>query len=255
MLPREMLRGLLPQIILASTFCGLSAAHGHHQSLRLQGNLRARYPHDVSEDVSWQKFKSSLWGQTHSKMPSFVMPANKPGKDEAAHNEAAEKNNCFNPLLSGTCHTYHPGHNDISFRLGGRVLVNSIEHCRQLCLEYTCGSLEVNRQQNTPHWACWLSSTRANTFMGGTLEKKEGWSYQEVKYGCKAAASAAITTVTVTTTKAGGFDTDGAAHKAATTSGQAARRDLGGRARRGESGESSEPDAAGKKKRLFCEGR
>jgi len=148
----------MPQIILVSLIRGLVASNLHRQSLVLQGNLRAHHLHDASGNTS-----------------TSVTP-------------------CFTSLTPGyQLETAGPdGHNDISNRLGGRKLVKTIPECREHCVKYDCASLEVHVQReigpagshgsDTLNWACWLSSTRANTFMGGKMErvKTDGWYYQEV---------------------------------------------------------------------------
>jgi len=162
----------LPVLVIASIFRGLVASNHHHRSFGVKGNLRTHQFHDAS----------SLGDQNHSS--SLGIPGD----------------NCFTPLAAGY-QLHSNGHNDISTKLGGRKLVKSIPECRQHCLKYDCASLEVHDetvvgaagQPATSSWACWLSSTRANSYMGGKLEttKTDGWYYQEVKYCCKPADKAA----------------------------------------------------------------
>lgn len=154
--------GWMPQIILVSLIRELVASNRHRQSSVLQGNLRAHHLHDVSENASTSVGVSGV--------------------------------DCFTSLTPGyQLETPGPdGHNDISNRLGGRKLVKTIPECREHCIKYDCASLEVHVQReigpagvhgaDTLLWTCWLSSTRANTFMGGKLEttKTDGWYYQEV---------------------------------------------------------------------------
>lgn len=126
--------------------------------------------------------------------------------------EFATTDDCFTRLTPGY-QLYSARHNDISNKLGGRKLVKSPRQCRQLCRKYACASLEVHLEnvKGVSLWACWLSSVRANTFMGGTLEKTktQGWYYQEVKFCCKAGASSEASKATATSsTSQTGSDTN-----------------------------------------------
>lgn len=230
----------LPATIIISIFLRLVVSDRQYQAVRAQGNLRAQHLHDASDSTLWQSFSNSLWGQIYptsfgtlanensskSKVVS-ISHANSIKQEDiqqrgidnstvranmSVSQEFATTDDCFTRLTPGY-QLYSARHNDISNKLGGRKLVKSPRQCRQLCRKYACASLEVHLEnvKGVSLWACWLSSVRANTFMGGTLErtKTQGWYYQEVKFCCKAGASSAANKATTTSsTSQTGSDTN-----------------------------------------------
>jgi len=230
----------LPATIIISIFLRLVVSDRQYQAVRAQGNLRAQHLHDASDSTLWQSFSSSLWGQIYptsfgtlanensskSKVVS-ISHANSIKQEDiqqrgidnstvranmSVSQEFATTDDCFTRLTPGY-QLYSARHNDISNKLGGRKLVKSPRQCRQLCRKYACASLEVHLEnvKGVSLWACWLSSVRANTFMGGTLErtKTQGWYYQEVKFCCKAGASSEANKATATSsTSQTGSDTN-----------------------------------------------
>lgn len=230
----------LPATIIISIFLRLVVSDRQYQAVRAQGNLRAQHLHDASDSTLWQSFSNSLWGQIYptsfgtlanensskSKVVS-ISHANSIKQEDiqqrgidnstvranmSVSQEFATTDDCFTRLTPGY-QLYSARHNDISNKLGGRKLVKSPRQCRQLCRKYACASLEVHLEnvKGVSLWACWLSSVRANTFMGGTLErtKTQGWYYQEVKFCCKAGASSEANKATATSsTSQTGSDTN-----------------------------------------------